>query len=73
MRCFAPRNNPGAPQIIPNRGAHDQILVNEMEIYSLLLLEAIEYEPEYGPNAKVYRPVGPADTDTILGWLSRGE
>lgn len=66
---MAPLGAMGKAQIIPSRGAHDQIYPTDEQIQGLVLLGLIDYEPEYGPGAKVYRPRGAADTEKVKSWL----
>lgn len=65
----APLEAVGAPQIIPNRGAHEQIMVSAILARDMALLGLIQYDPEYGPGAHVYRPIGPADTEKVRSWI----
>jgi hypothetical protein len=67
---LAPAEAIGVEQIIPSTGPHEQILVGHEQVVALHFFEAIDYDPEYGPGAKVYRPVGLADAATIRGWLA---
>lgn len=60
----------GRPQIIPNRGAHEQIYCTPEQIETLRFFGYIEYEPDYGPNANVYQPVGEADAEKVRSWLA---
>ena len=67
---------PGTPpgpigrwQIIPSTGPHDQVYVSELQAWDLTYRGFIEYDPEYGPNARVFRPTLLADTDTVRSWL----
>jgi hypothetical protein len=63
-------NTVGAWQIIPNCGAHEQISVSREVIWWLLGAGYIEHDPEYGPGARVFRPVEPlTDADTVRSWL----
>ena len=67
---LAPETNPGREQIIPNIGAHDQIMFSHEAIVALVAFGHIRYEPEYGPNAKVYRPTNPmADAEMVRSWV----
>lgn len=66
----APLGSIGRPQVIPNRGAHEQIHPTDEQIKSLVVLGLIKYEPEYGPGARVYRPTKPADADKVRSWLA---
>lgn len=67
---FAPKENLGRPQIIPNIGAHEQIYPDEEQLKAAVYLGLVYYEPEYGPNAKVYRPTRPTDADGIRGFFT---
>lgn len=66
---LAPEGNMGPTQIIPTRGPHEQIYVDQPMVRVLLMLELVQHEPEYGPNANVYRPKKPADAEKIKSWL----
>lgn len=66
---LAPETNPGREQIIPNNGPHEQIYIERETAEILVFLELIEYDPHYGPNAKVYRPVDFVDAKTVRSWL----
>jgi hypothetical protein len=68
---LAPEDNCGTPQMIPTRGPHEQIPIGNHQAAALVLMGLIEYDPDYGPNAKVYRPVNPADAATMRRWIVR--
>lgn len=69
MGFLAPPGAVGRTQIIPNRGPHEQIYVDEETIGALVWMCLVNYDPEYGPGAKVYRPVGEADADEVRTWI----
>lgn len=62
----------GYIQIIPTNGPHEQIYVDHSMIRALLVLDLVAYQPEYGPNARVYRPKGLVDADGIRAWFRNG-
>lgn len=66
---LAPEGAPGKEQIIPNLGAHEQIYPTHEQIVALVSFGHIYYDPEYGPNAKVYRPVEHSDAEKVRSWL----
>lgn len=66
---FAPPQNPGRKQVIPTYGAHEQIYITDEQEYALVWLSFIYYDADYGPNAKVYRPVKPCTADVVRSWL----
>lgn len=66
---LAPTTASGREQIIPNFGAHEQIYVSHEAIAALVGFGHIRYDADYGPNAKVYRPVKHADADTVRSWI----
>jgi hypothetical protein len=60
----------GAEQIIPTTGPHEQIMIDAEQAQLLVWIGYIVYDPEYGPNAKVYRPVSDlVDADKVRSWL----
>jgi len=63
-------NSVGVWQIIPNCGAHEQVAVTPVTAWLLANDGLIEYDPEYGPFAHVFRPVAPlTDAETVRSWL----
>lgn len=60
----------GPLQIIPTLGAHKQFYVTDAQVVVLVMANAIEYDPEYGPHANVFRPVGSVDAETVASWLT---
>lgn len=66
---FAPESAIGKSQIIPTTGAHVQIPVDDFTLGRLIAQAKIVYDPEYGPGARVYRPIGTVDAETIKEWL----
>lgn len=61
----------GRHQIIPGVGAHTQHYATPECIRALINAGLIQYEPEYGPDARVFRPTRTywdADTNTIERW-----
>lgn len=70
---FAPEGAIGPLQIIPNRGPHEQIYVEKQTLKDLVLFGLVKYEPDYGPNANVYRPINAADTEEVRSWIVTDE
>lgn len=68
---IAPKGNPGRVQVIPNIGAHDQFYCSQETVELLVLFGLVKYEPDYGPNANVYIPVHPADSEKVRSWIPR--
>lgn len=68
----APETNPGSAQVIPTRGAHEQIYLTGEQERGAVYLGWIYYEPEYGGNAKVYRPFEPMDADGVREMFGEG-
>ncbi len=66
---MAPEGMLGPIQIIPNRGAHTQIKVTQKQIETLVVLGLVTYDPDYGPNANVYRPFLRADAEKVRSWI----
>lgn len=69
MALLAPTNAIGRCQIIPNRGPHSQVFIDEQLARALVILGKINYDASYGPNAKVYRPINPATAEMVASWL----
>ncbi len=70
MKGMAPETAVGVEQIIPTLGEHEQILADHETIEALVVWGLVRYEPDYGPNAKVYRPVEHADADKVRSWIA---
>jgi len=70
MAMLAPKHAVGKTQIIPSRGPHSQVYVEDDLAYALVTLGLINYDPDYGPNARVYRPTRPANEATVRSWLA---
>lgn len=70
---LAPVDAFGKEQIMPNRGPHIPVYANHDAIVALVVFGIIKYDEDYGPRARVYRPVGAADTDKIRSWLEEGD
>lgn len=62
---FAPANAAGRNQIIPSTGPHTQHYVSETTIRCLVRMGLIEYAADYGPHARVYRPVSLLDSEGV--------
>ena len=70
MARLAPPEAMGRDQIIPSRGDHEQIYPTKEQIRALVALGKIDYDEEYGPGARVYRPVGAADAKEVSSWMA---
>jgi hypothetical protein len=70
LQPVMPRIAVGPWQIIPSSGAHTQFLVKEQTIHTLLTFGLIGYDEDYGPNARVYRPIKQGvDAAQVARWL----
>lgn len=69
MPSLAPPTAMGRTQIIPSCGPHTQVYCSELTAKTLVMLGLIDYDPDYGPNARVYRPVHRVSGETVQGWV----
>lgn len=69
-QLFAPSSSVGVTQIVPTLGAHEQIIPTDEQLTRLVVSGQIVYEPDYGPNARVYRPVGYKDGNAVRKLLT---